>query len=71
MHDAITCLCFNEDSTDVMSELKCLKLDCKSFGHLFASKSRLQKHVRRMHDEAANVNCGVPGCSYFTVRNHG
>ena len=50
-----------------MSEFKCLKLDCKSFGHLFASNSNLQKHVRRMNEEAANVNCDELGCSYSTA----
>ena len=49
-----------------MSEFKCLKQDCKSFGHLFASNSRLQRHVRRMHDKAANVNCDELKCSYST-----
>ena len=49
-----------------MSEFKCLKQDCKSFGHLFASNCNLQKHVRRMHDRAANVNCGELGCTYTT-----
>ncbi len=58
-----------KDSTDVMSESKCLKKDCKSFGHLFASNSNLQSHVRRMHEEAANVNCGEPGCSYTTAHS--
>ena len=49
-----------------MSEFKCLKKDCKSFGHVFASNNSFRQHVRRMHEEAANVNCDELGCSYST-----
>ncbi len=56
-----------KDSTYVMSEFKCLKQDCKSFGHVFASNSSFRLHVRRMHEEAANINCGELGCSYSTA----
>ena len=62
-----TCFCLNKkDSTDVMSEFKCLKQDCKSFGHLFASNCNLQKHVRRMHEDNAKVSvCKVHKCYIF------
>ena len=61
------CFCLNKkDSTDVMSEFKCLKQDCKSFGHLFASNCNLQKHVRRMHEEDVKVVvCKVRKCYIF------
>ena len=56
-----------KDPTYVMAEFKCLKLDCKSFGHVFASNSSFRLHVRRMHEQAANVNCDELGCSYSTA----